>query len=49
MLTVLSQPFFRQRQAVQLVTPTYSIHFDRLIMAAGGGEYFSESIMAVPA
>ena len=33
MLTVLSQPFFRQRQAVHAVTPTCSSHLDRLTTA----------------
>lgn len=33
MLTVLSQPFFRQRQAVHGVTPTCSNHRARLTTA----------------
>ncbi len=33
MLTVLSQPFLRQRQAVQCVTPTCCNHAERLMMA----------------
>lgn len=38
MLTVLSQPFFRQRQAVHGVTPTCSSHRERLTTAAPGIE-----------
>src|ERR1039457_906270 len=33
MLTVLSQPFLRQRHAVQGVTPTSASHFERLTTA----------------
>ena len=33
MLMVFSQPFFRQRQAVQAVTPICSSHLERLMMA----------------
>lgn len=33
MLIVVSQPFFRQRQAVQDVTPTCSSHRERLTTA----------------
>ena len=36
-LTVLSQPFFRQRQAVHCVTPTCSSHLERLTTAAPFG------------
>ena len=38
MLMVLSQPFFRQRQAVHGVTPTCSNHRERLTIAAPGEE-----------
>lgn len=34
MLTVLSQPLLRQRQAVQVVTPTCLSHRDKLTTAA---------------
>ena len=40
MLTVLSQPFFRQRQAVIGVTPTRSNHFERLITELVIGDEF---------
>ncbi len=40
MLTVLSQPFFRQRQAVIGVTPTRSNHFERLITELAIGDEF---------
>jgi hypothetical protein len=33
MLIVVSQPFFRQRQAVHVVTPTYSSQRERLTTA----------------
>jgi hypothetical protein len=39
MLTVLSQPFFRQRQAVHVVTPTCSSHRERLTTAGPGLGY----------
>jgi hypothetical protein len=37
-LTVLSQPLFLQRHAVQGVTPTSTSHFERLTTAAPGQE-----------
>lgn len=40
MLTVLSQPFFRQRHAVIGVTPTRSNHFERLITELVIGDEF---------
>ena len=39
MLIVVSQPFFRQRQAVHGVTPTCSSHRDRLTTAGPGIGY----------
>src|ERR1035438_6434461 len=39
MLMVLSQPLFRQRQAVHVVTPTCSSHRERLTTAAPGIGY----------
>ncbi len=39
MLMVLSQPFFRHRQAVHVVTPTCSSHRDRLTTAGPGFRY----------
>lgn len=39
MLMVLSQPFFRQRQAVHGVTPTCSSHRERLTTAGPGFGY----------